>query len=208
MHLWIQCMIPQRGGLPHSDIHGSKPARGSPWLFAACHVLHRLLVPRHPPNALLLLENTHPQAMCPRTLAQGLHHARKPSTENPTPPAQTRSAHHPSDQHPQHQASLRSRLTADLSLSTYPTRQPHPHPRPSPAPKDKEQPRRQRTRQIGPTPLNTRHADAGGPYASRTQHTRSDTRLRSGTNPHQTPQPFGHDPRHKPVSRAQRRTRT
>jgi hypothetical protein len=43
-------------GLPHSDIHGSTPARGSPWLFAACHVLHRLLVPRHPPNALLALE--------------------------------------------------------------------------------------------------------------------------------------------------------
>src|SRR6201996_5525332 len=41
------------GGLPHSDIHGSNAARGSPWLFAACHVLHRLLVPRHPPNALL-----------------------------------------------------------------------------------------------------------------------------------------------------------
>ena len=41
--------------MPHSDIHGSKPARGSPWLFAACHVLHRLLVPRHPPNALLSL---------------------------------------------------------------------------------------------------------------------------------------------------------
>ena len=48
-------MIPHRGGLPHSDIHGSTPARGSPWLFAACHVLHRLLVPRHPPNALLML---------------------------------------------------------------------------------------------------------------------------------------------------------
>jgi hypothetical protein len=45
-----------KGGLPHSDIHGSTPARGSPWLFAACHVLHRLLVPRHPPNALLTLE--------------------------------------------------------------------------------------------------------------------------------------------------------
>src|SRR5450759_1055487 len=44
------------GGLPHSDIHGSKPARGSPWLFAACHVLHRLLVPRHPPNALIALD--------------------------------------------------------------------------------------------------------------------------------------------------------
>ncbi len=39
-------------GLPHSDVLGSKPARGSPRLFAACHVLLRLLVPRHPPNAL------------------------------------------------------------------------------------------------------------------------------------------------------------
>ena len=46
------------GGLPHSDIHGSKPARGSPWLFAACYVLHRLLVPRHPPNALIALTRT------------------------------------------------------------------------------------------------------------------------------------------------------
>ena len=43
--------------MPHSDIHGSKPARGSPWLFAACHVLHRLLVPRHPPNALIILRS-------------------------------------------------------------------------------------------------------------------------------------------------------
>ena len=49
-----------RGGLPHSDIHGSKPARGSPWLFAACHVLLRLLTPRHPPNALLTLDPNHP----------------------------------------------------------------------------------------------------------------------------------------------------
>ena len=39
-------------GLPHSDIHGSKPACGSPWLFAAFHVLLRLLAPRHPPYAL------------------------------------------------------------------------------------------------------------------------------------------------------------
>src|SRR5439155_12654025 len=39
-------------GLPHSDIPGSKPAGGSPGLFAAIHVLHRLLVPRHPPCAL------------------------------------------------------------------------------------------------------------------------------------------------------------
>jgi hypothetical protein len=38
--------------LPHSDIPGSQPAGGSPGLIAAIHVLHRLLVPRHPPCAL------------------------------------------------------------------------------------------------------------------------------------------------------------
>ena len=41
------------GGLPHSEIPGSTIARISPGLFAACHVLHRLSVPRHPPDALL-----------------------------------------------------------------------------------------------------------------------------------------------------------
>jgi hypothetical protein len=41
-----------RTGFPHSDISGSKPACDSPELFAACHVLHRLLAPRHPPYAL------------------------------------------------------------------------------------------------------------------------------------------------------------
>ena len=39
-------------GLPHSDIFGSKPVCGSPKLFAAYHVLHRLLAPRHSPYAL------------------------------------------------------------------------------------------------------------------------------------------------------------
>ncbi len=43
-------------GFPHSDIRGSKLTRSSPRLFAACHVLHRLLAPRHPPNALLTLD--------------------------------------------------------------------------------------------------------------------------------------------------------
>src|SRR5437764_1462430 len=42
------------GGLPHSEIPGSTIARISPGLFAACHVLHRLSVPRHPPDALSL----------------------------------------------------------------------------------------------------------------------------------------------------------
>ena len=46
---------PLREGLPHSEILGSQPARGSPRLFAACHVLHRLLAPRHPPDALAFL---------------------------------------------------------------------------------------------------------------------------------------------------------
>src|SRR2546428_11724472 len=39
-------------GFPHSDIPGSKPVCGSPRLIAAYRVLHRLLVPRHPPCAL------------------------------------------------------------------------------------------------------------------------------------------------------------
>ncbi len=39
-------------GFPHSEISGSKPTCGSPKLIAACHVLHRLLLPRHPPCAL------------------------------------------------------------------------------------------------------------------------------------------------------------
>ena len=52
--LWIHRAV--RGfyprGFPHSEIPGSKPACGSPRLIAACHVLHRLLLPRHPPCAL------------------------------------------------------------------------------------------------------------------------------------------------------------
>ena len=42
-------------GFPHSEISGSKDICSSPKLFAAYHVFHRLLVPRHPPCALLRL---------------------------------------------------------------------------------------------------------------------------------------------------------
>ena len=42
----------QPAGLPHSEIPGSKVACTYPGLFAACHVFHRLLEPRHPPYAL------------------------------------------------------------------------------------------------------------------------------------------------------------
>jgi hypothetical protein len=55
---------PRRAGFPHSEIRGSKPARGSPRLIAACYVLHRLSVPRHPPNALLRLS-------CPQPMPRG-----------------------------------------------------------------------------------------------------------------------------------------
>ena len=40
---------------PHSDISGSSLICSSPKLFAACHVLHRLLMPRHSPCALISL---------------------------------------------------------------------------------------------------------------------------------------------------------
>ena len=57
VHLWIQCTVPEgfSGGFPHSDICGSQPVCGSPQLFAAYCVFHRLLVPRHPPCALFCL---------------------------------------------------------------------------------------------------------------------------------------------------------
>ncbi len=42
-------------GFPHSDISGSTVICTSPKLIAACHVLHRLLMPRHSPCALLRL---------------------------------------------------------------------------------------------------------------------------------------------------------
>ena len=42
-------------GFPHSEICGSKAMCASPQLIAACHVLHRLLLPRHPPYALIRL---------------------------------------------------------------------------------------------------------------------------------------------------------
>jgi hypothetical protein len=60
-------------GFPHSDIRGSTIARISPRLFAACHVLHRLLAPRHPPNALITLPShqNRPHAGPSRALSQG-----------------------------------------------------------------------------------------------------------------------------------------
>ena len=52
LYLCIQYKILQRSGLPHSEIHGSKGVGAYPWLIAACYVLHRLSMPRHPSYAL------------------------------------------------------------------------------------------------------------------------------------------------------------
>ena len=57
--LWIGVWILEvcSSGFPHSDISGSLDICSSPKLFAAYHVFHRLLVPRHPPCALISITN-------------------------------------------------------------------------------------------------------------------------------------------------------
>ena len=54
--LWILEVFSSR--FPHSDISGSMDICSSPKLFAAYHVFHRLLVPRHPPCALSSLTSS------------------------------------------------------------------------------------------------------------------------------------------------------
>ena len=66
--LWIHVRMHEGSscGFPHSDTHGSTGICPSPWLFAACRVFLRLLVPRHPPCALYSLT-------CLRLLCRRLH---------------------------------------------------------------------------------------------------------------------------------------
>ena len=58
-YLWIQYAVTEvfSARFPHSDISGSQDICSSPKLFAAYHVFHRLLVPRHPPYALSSMTN-------------------------------------------------------------------------------------------------------------------------------------------------------
>ena len=58
--LWIHHTVAEgfSAGFPHSDISGSMDICSSPKLFAAYHVFHRLLVPRHPPCALSSLTSS------------------------------------------------------------------------------------------------------------------------------------------------------
>ena len=53
----IQCTLLEycSSGFPHSEISGSTDICSSPKLIAACHVLLRLLMPRHSPCALISL---------------------------------------------------------------------------------------------------------------------------------------------------------
>ncbi len=141
--------LPLAGGLPHSDTPGSKIARISPGLFAACRVLHRLSVPRHPPDALQLrlIRARHPEqtgyrttppthsgqphrqrrfgrAMPERPRMKTLLRTRHPAT--PDPRGHTLIGQHPSSrQQRPRQARLghitNSRLTRQ---STYPARPP------------------------------------------------------------------------------------
>ena len=55
IHLWMT--VVHTAGFPHSEISGSKDICSSPKLIAACHVLLRLLMPRHSPCALSSLTN-------------------------------------------------------------------------------------------------------------------------------------------------------
>ena len=56
---FIQCTLYGSSpyGFPHSEIRGSKVICTYPRLIAACHVLLRLLMPRHSPCALLRLNS-------------------------------------------------------------------------------------------------------------------------------------------------------
>ena len=51
IHAWMTGGFP--AVFPHSDICGLTDVCSSPKLIAAYHVVHRLLVPRHPPCALI-----------------------------------------------------------------------------------------------------------------------------------------------------------
>jgi hypothetical protein len=90
-HLWIQWAVRRfyQRGFPHSDIPGSRPACGSPRLIAACHVLHRHRLPRHPPCALssLTIKFTQPTRLRGSSVVNFMFLAAcsSPDRKGPTP---------------------------------------------------------------------------------------------------------------------------
>ena len=84
------------GGLSHSETRGSKATCAYPRIIAACHVLHRLREPRHPPCALELLPRHPPKggrrstcvlacADCQRSIAETTA-GRERAAARPLPP--------------------------------------------------------------------------------------------------------------------------
>ena len=71
--LWIGVWIHEvfSCGFPHSEICGSMDICSSPQLIAAYHVFHRLLVPRHPPCALLRLTSSQSRSDCSSSAKMG-----------------------------------------------------------------------------------------------------------------------------------------
>ena len=80
-------------GLPHSEIRGLSDICSYPRLIAACHVLRRLLMPRHSPCALFSLTYRRRNSL---HSVSGVSPRLKPKTSYPLlpspPPSQTRFA--------------------------------------------------------------------------------------------------------------------
>src|SRR6202161_4941549 len=57
-------------GFPIRASTGQRLFSASPWLIAAVHALHRLLVPRHPPCALTILTVIWPKTSRKRSFAK------------------------------------------------------------------------------------------------------------------------------------------
>ena len=68
VRLWIHLTVTgsSPAGFPHSEICVSKPTCGYTQLIAACRVLHRRMVPGHPPCALcsLIFSSLDPETNC------------------------------------------------------------------------------------------------------------------------------------------------
>jgi hypothetical protein len=112
------------GGLPHSEIPGSTIARISPGLFAACHALHRLSVPRHPPDALTLLaslsKTRHPQGQAPLgTMPSGTVPRGGVSLEDTLPQGRRQRT-----EDRRQMSRFRPRPSASVTLSLHPVKEP------------------------------------------------------------------------------------
>ena len=118
---------PLPGGLPHSEIPGSKGARASPGLFAACHVLHRLSAPRHSPDALGSLAPLQQRAPKPGTLAGTKLPFRRLNRNDAFQNEHTMLKRSPTPDH-QHPAAAEHRRTepGELVRPSHPNAFPHP----------------------------------------------------------------------------------